>query len=58
MRWVPSVLVILATIGILVGLAIRLIKGGLFSDPVILWRGSLALLAVSIAITLIQIRGK
>jgi hypothetical protein len=58
MRWLPNILVILATIGILLGLAIRLIKGGFLADPVFFWRGSVALLAVSIAITLIQIRNK
>ena len=58
MRWLPNSLVILATIGILLGLAVRLIKGGFLGDPVFFWRGSLALLAISIAITLIQIRNK
>jgi hypothetical protein len=58
MRWLPNFLVILATIGILLGLGVRLIKGGFLSDPVFFWRGSVALLAVSIAITLIQIRNK
>ena len=58
MRWLPNFLVILATIGILLGLAVRLIKGGFLGDPVFFWRGSVALLAVSIAITLIQIRNK
>jgi hypothetical protein len=58
MRWLPNVLVILASIGILLGLAVRLIKGGFLADPVFFWRGSVALLAVSIAITLIQIRDK
>jgi hypothetical protein len=58
MRWLPNFLVILATIGILLGLGVRLIKGGFLSDPVFFWRGSLALLAISIAITLIQIRNK
>ena len=58
MRWLPNLLVILAAIGILLGLAVRLIKGGFLGDPVFFWRGSLALLAVSIAITLIQIRNK
>lgn len=58
MRWLPNLLVILATIGILLGLAVRLIKGGFLGDPVFFWRGSVALLAVSIAITLIQIRNK
>jgi hypothetical protein len=58
MRWLPNILVILATIGILLGLAVRLIKGGFLGDPVFFWRGSMALLAISIAITLIQIRNK
>jgi len=58
MRWIPNFLVILATIGIVLGLAIRLIKGGYLADPVFFWRGAVALLAISIAITLIQIRDK
>ena len=51
-------LVTLATIGILLGLAIRLIKGGFLADPVFFWRGSMAMVAIAIAITLIQIRNK
>ena len=58
MRWLPNLLVILAAIGILLGLGVRLIKGGFLGDPVFFWRGAVALLAVSIAITLIQIRNK
>jgi hypothetical protein len=58
MRWLPNFLVILAVIGILLGLGVRLIKGGFLADPVFFWRGAVALLAVSIAITLIQIRKK
>jgi hypothetical protein len=58
MRWLPNFLVILGAIGVLLGLGVRLIKGGFLSDPVFFWRGSLALLAISIAITLIQIRNK
>ena len=58
MRWIPNFLVILATLGILIGLGIRLVKGGFLGDPVFFWRGSLALLAVSMALTLIQIRNK
>ena len=59
MRWLPNFLVLLGSIGILLGLGIRLVKGGGFlGDPVFFWRGSVALLAVSIAITLIQIRNK
>jgi hypothetical protein len=58
MRWLPNFLVILAAIGILLGLGVRLIKGGFLGDPVFFWRGSMALLTVSIAITLIQIRNK
>jgi len=58
MRWVPSFLIIMATLAILLGLAVRLIKGGFLADPVFFWRGAVALLAISIAITLIQIRNK
>jgi len=58
MRWLPNLLVILATIGILLGLAIRLIKGGFLADPVFFWRGAVAMLAIAMAITLIQIRNK
>jgi len=58
MRWIPNFLVILATLGILIGLGVRLVKGGFLGDPVFFWRGSLALLAVSMALTLIQIRNK
>ena len=58
MRSVPNVLVGLASAGILIGLGVRLIKGGYLADPVFFWRGSMALLAVAIAMTLIQIRDK
>lgn len=58
MRWLPNLLVILATIGILLGLGVRLIKGGYLADPVFFWRGAVALLAIAIAIALIQIRNK
>jgi hypothetical protein len=58
MRWLPNFLVILGGIGILLGLGVRLIKGGFLGDPVFFWRGSLALVAIAIAITLIQIRNK
>jgi len=58
MRWVPNFLVIVATIGILLGLAVRVIKGGFLADPVFFWRGALALLAIAMAVTLIQIRNK
>jgi len=58
MRWLPNLLVILATIGILLGLGVRLIRGGFLGDPVFFWRGSMAMLAIAIAITVIQIRNK
>lgn len=60
MRRVPQVLVGLASAGILLGLGVRLVKGGtgFLGDPVFFWRGSMALLAVAIAVTLIQIRDK
>ncbi|MGD0224472.1 MAG: hypothetical protein ABSF71_19240 [Terriglobia bacterium] len=50
MRWLPNFLAVLAVIGILLGLGVRLIKGGSLADPVFFWRGAVALLAVSIAI--------
>jgi hypothetical protein len=58
MRWIPNFLVILATIGVLLGLGVRILKGGFLGDPVFFWRGSMALLIIAIAITLIQIRNK
>ncbi len=58
MKWLPNFLVIVAALGLLLGLGIRLVKGGFLGDPVFFWRGALALLAVSIAIILIQIRDK
>jgi len=58
MKWLPNSLVIVAALGLLLGLAIRLASGGVRGDPVFFWRGSVALLAVSMAITLIQIRDK
>jgi len=58
MRWVPNLLVILATLGLVVGLGIRLVKGGFLGDQIFFWRGSLALLVLAIAVTLIQIRNK
>ncbi|MFZ0961959.1 MAG: hypothetical protein WAO35_13730 [Terriglobia bacterium] len=58
MRWLPNLLVILAAVGILLGLVVRLVNGGFLRDPVFFWRGAVALLAISIAITLIQIRNK
>ena len=60
MRRVPDVLVGLASAGILIGLGVRLVKSGsgFLGDPVFFWRGSIALLALAIAVTLIQIRNK
>jgi hypothetical protein len=58
MRWVTNFLVILAVLGLLIGLGIRLIKGGFLGDPVFYWRGSMALLTLAITLVLIQIRNK
>jgi hypothetical protein len=58
MRLLPNVLVILAVIGILLGLVVRLTRGGFLADPVFFWRGSMAFLAIAIAVALIQIRDK
>jgi hypothetical protein len=57
MRVLPNVLVILAALGMLIGLVLRL-KGGLPADPVFYWRGSIALLTIAITVLLIQIRNK
>ncbi len=58
MKMVSNLLIVLAALGLLVGLAIRLIKGGFLGDPVFFWRGSMALLAVAMALLLVQIRNK
>jgi hypothetical protein len=58
MRVLTNVLVILAALGLLMGLAIRLLKGGFLADPIFFWRGSMALLVFSIALMLNQIRAK
>jgi hypothetical protein len=58
MRSISNLLVVLAALGLLIGLGIRLVKGGFLGDPVFYWRGSIAFLAFSIAVTLIQIRNK
>jgi len=54
MLWLSHFLVIPATPGLLVGLAIRIAKGGFLGDPLFYWRGSVALLALSIAISLLH----
>jgi hypothetical protein len=53
----PNVLIILAAAGLLIGLVVRLL-GGLPTDPVFYWRGSMALLTLAISVLLIQIRNK
>ncbi len=58
MRWLANLLVILAALGLLIGLGIRLVKGGFLGDPVFFWRGSMGLLALAISIVVIQIRNK
>ncbi len=58
MRKLPEVLTVLAAAGLVIGLGIRLVKGGFAGDPVFFWRGSMALLAVAIAVLLIQLRNK
>jgi hypothetical protein len=57
MRMLPHVLVILAAAGLLIGLVVRL-RGGLPTDPVFYWRGSMALLGLATGVQLIQIRSK
>lgn len=58
MRMLANLLIILAGLGLLIGLVIRLTKGGFLGDPVFFWRGSMAFLALAIAVLLIQIRNK
>lgn len=58
MRWLPNLLVILAALGLLLGLGLRLVKGGFLGDPVFYWRGSMALLALAVTLVLVQIRNK
>ncbi len=58
MRVLSNLLIILAALGLLIGLAVRLVKGSFLGDPVFFWRGSMALLMLAIALLLIQIRNK
>lgn len=58
MRMLSNFLIILAALGLLIGLAIRIVKGGFLGDPVFFWRGSMALLTMAIALVLVQIRNK
>ena len=58
MKMLANLLIILAALGLLIGLAVRLVKGGFLGDPVFFWRGSMALLTMAIALVLVQIRNK
>ena len=58
MRTVSNVLIILAALGLIIGLGIRLVKGGFLGDPVFFWRGSMALLTMAVALLLVQLRDK
>ncbi len=58
MRVLITLLMVLAALGLLLGLGIRLVKGGFLGDPVFYWRGSMALLAFAIAMLLVQMRDK
>jgi len=58
MRVLTILLMVLAAMGLLLGLGVRLVKGGFIADPVFYWRGSMALLMFAIALLLIQIRNK
>jgi hypothetical protein len=64
MKQLPNVLLILAAVGIAIGLAVRLVQTAsgvvrpAFLDPVFYWRGAMALLTIGILIVLIQIRDK
>lgn len=64
MKKLPGILLILAAVGIGVGLIIRLVQTAsgyvrpAFLDPVFYWRGAMALLAIAVTILLIQIRDR
>jgi hypothetical protein len=58
MRIVTNLLIILAALGLLVGLGIRLVKGGFLGEPVFFWRGSMALMMMAVVLLLVQIRNK
>jgi hypothetical protein len=64
MKKLPDILIVVAAAGIAIGLVIRLVQSASgvvrpeFMDPVFYWRGAMALVAIAIAITLIQIRDK
>ncbi len=64
MRTLANILVVLAALGLSIGLVIRLVieKGSILSNPaespIFFWRGSMGLLTLAIAIVLIQIRDK
>lgn len=64
MKQIPRVLMIVAAVGIGIGLVVRLMQtaSGLvrpaFLDPVFYWRGAMALLTIAIVMVLIQIRDK
>jgi hypothetical protein len=58
MRIVTNLLIILAALGLLIGLGIRLVKGGFLGEPIFFWRGSMALLMMAVVLLLAQIRNK
>ncbi len=64
MKQLPGFLLILAAVGLGIGLIVRLIQTAAgvvrpaFLDPVFYWRGAMAMLAIAIVIVLIQIRDK
>ena len=64
MKKLPNVLLIVAALALVVGLIVRIIQSAMgvmplaYGDPVFYWRGAMALVAIAIAIVLIQIRDK
>jgi hypothetical protein len=64
MKTLPHYLIVLAAVGTLIGLAVRLVQSAsgvlrpAFLDPVFYWRGAIALLMFAVAVLLIQIRNK
>ena len=64
MKKVPDILLILAAVGLAIGLMLRFIQGTApvvepaYLVPIFYWHGAMAFLAIAITMLLIQIRDK
>jgi hypothetical protein len=64
MKTLPNYLIVLAAVGMAIGLAVRLVQSASGAmrpavlDPVFYWRGAMALLMFAVSVLLVQIRNK